>query len=80
MVRSGTLTRLKSRVIAWLLLRSIRPERCLLVWRIGLSFAPFHEDSAGPNNNWEDPFLMRKKLKLLFDGAMRGSYDVCCAV
>ncbi|MCC6536949.1 MAG: phosphoenolpyruvate carboxykinase (GTP) [Bryobacterales bacterium] len=30
------------------------------------------KDAAGPTNNWVNPFEMRKKLKGLFDGAMRG--------
>jgi phosphoenolpyruvate carboxykinase (GTP) len=29
-------------------------------------------DAAGPTNNWVNPFEMRRKLKTLFTGAMRG--------
>ena len=30
------------------------------------------KDGAGPTNNWVNPFEMRKKLRKLFDGAMKG--------
>src|SRR6202795_3234562 len=30
------------------------------------------KDNAGPTNNWVNPFEMRKKMKELFNGCMRG--------
>ena len=30
------------------------------------------KDAAGPTNNWVEPFEMRRKLKSLFNGCMRG--------
>jgi len=32
----------------------------------------YSEDAAGPNNNWANPYEMKRKLKELFKGSMKG--------
>ena len=38
------------------------------------------KDNAGPTNNWENPYTMRRKLKEMFKGCHAGTHHVCAAL
>ena len=41
-------------------------------WKTVPSSVRLSKDNAGPTNNWENPYAMRRKLKEIFNGAMQG--------
>ena len=71
LIKAGTFTRLNEKLWPGCFLARSSPNDVARV-EDRTFICSLSKDTAGPTNNWEDPFVMRKKLKQLFRGSMRG--------
>jgi phosphoenolpyruvate carboxykinase (GTP) len=71
LVKAGTFTRLNEKLWPGCFLARSSPNDVARV-EDRTFICSLSKDTAGPTNNWEDPYVMRKKLKQLFRGSMRG--------
>src|ERR1019366_6642956 len=71
MVASGTFTRLNEKLWPGSFYARSDPRDVARVEERTF-ICSLSKDNAGPTNNWEEPFVMRRKLKQLFRGCMRG--------
>jgi phosphoenolpyruvate carboxykinase (GTP) len=71
LVKAGTFTRLNEKLWPGCFLARSAPNDVARV-EDRTFICSLSKDNAGPTNNWEDPYVMRKKLKQLFRGSMRG--------
>jgi len=71
LVASGTFTRLNPELWPDCFLARSSPDDVARV-EDRTFICSLSKDNAGPTNNWEHPITMRRKLKALFSGCMRG--------
>jgi phosphoenolpyruvate carboxykinase (GTP) len=71
LVRAGTFTRLNQELWPGCYYARSSPSDVARV-EDRTFICSLSKDAAGPTNNWEDPFVMRRKLKQLFKGCMKG--------